>query len=326
MTTTTSAAHGSGDQADPSAATPTTRIAPAPPSAPPSGAGARLVAFARDIKLSHTLFALPFALLSTFLAANGWPRTGQLLLILLCMVSARTVAMASNRLVDAELDRRNPRTAGRAIPSGRLSRGFFIAALVVCGLAFVAATSLFGAFYRNWLPLILAVPVLAFIAAYPLLKRFTQLCHYYLGASLALAPICAWIAITGRVDVEPLLMAGAVLCWTAGFDIIYACQDFEVDRAQGLYSVPARIGIGPALWVSRFTHALALLMLIALGWYSQQLQFLYFIGVWITAALLFVEHALVRPGDLSRVGVAFFLMNGMISLVLGTLGILDVFF
>jgi 4-hydroxybenzoate polyprenyltransferase len=293
---------------------------------PPVSARQKLVAFARDIKLSHTVFALPFALLSTFLAANGWPLAGQLLLILLCMVTARTVAMASNRLLDAELDRRNPRTAARAIPSGRLSRHFFIAVLVGCAIAFIAATSLFGVIYRNWLPLIVSVPVLAFIASYPLFKRFTQLCHYYLGASLALAPICAWIAITGRVDVEPLLMAGAVLCWTAGFDIIYACQDFAVDREQGLFSVPARIGIGPALWISRATHVIALVMLIALGWYSQQLAFLYFIGVWITAALLFVEHALVRPSDLSKVGMAFFLMNGIISLALGTLGILDVFF
>jgi 4-hydroxybenzoate polyprenyltransferase len=298
--------------------------------------GTRIVDFARDIKLSHTVFALPFALLSTFLGPRTlfdegkfptpWPTAGQLLLIVLCMVTARTVAMASNRLLDADLDRRNPRTARRALPSGRLSRRFFVATLVGCAIAFVAGTSLFGFIYRNWLPLILSLPVLAFIGSYPLLKRFTQLCHYYLGASLALAPICAWIAITGRVDVEPLLMAGAVLCWTAGFDIIYACQDFACDREQGLFSVPSRIGIGPALWVSRATHVIALAMLIALGWRSSELAILYFIGVWITAALLFVEHTLVRPGDLSKVGMAFFLMNGIISLALGTLGILDVFF
>src|SRR6478672_2739792 len=158
--------------------------------------GTRIVDFARDIKLSHTVFALPFALLSTFLGPRTlfdegkfptpWPTAGQLLLIVLCMVTARTVAMASNRLLDADLDRRNPRTARRALPSGRLSRRFFVAALVGCAIAFVAGTSLFGFLYRNWLPLILSLPVLAFIGSYPLLKRFTQLRHYYLGASLAL--------------------------------------------------------------------------------------------------------------------------------------------
>ncbi|MGH7180261.1 MAG: UbiA family prenyltransferase, partial [Tepidisphaeraceae bacterium] len=149
-----------------------------------------LVVFARDIKLSHSVFAMPWALLATFLAAGGMPRFGQLLLIVLCMVTARTVAMSSNRLLDAELDARNPRTARRAIPSGTLPRRFFLTVAIACGFAFVAATALFGFAYANWLPLILSVPVLAFIASYPLLKRFTRLCHYYLGASLALAPVC----------------------------------------------------------------------------------------------------------------------------------------
>jgi len=281
--------------------------------------------FARDIKISHTIFAMPWALLATFLAANGLPRAGQLALIVLCMVTARTVAMSSNRLLDSELDARNPRTARRAIPSGQLSRGFFIAAAIACGLAFLGATSLFGFIYSNWMPLILSLPVLAFIASYPLLKRFTRLCHYYLGAALALAPICAWIAITGKINMSPLLIAGAVLLWTAGFDIIYACQDYQSDLETGVASVPARIGIARALWVSRLTHAGALGFMVAVGLISAQLGLLYSIGVGCAAALLVFEHALVRADDLSKVGIAFFTMNGIISVVVGTLGIIDVF-
>ena len=281
--------------------------------------------FARDIKLSHTIFAMPWALLATFLAADGWPRAGQLGLIVLCMVTARTVAMASNRLLDAELDARNPRTARRAIPSGQLSRGFFVAVLVACGFAFVGATSLFGFIYTNWLPLALSMPVLLFIGSYPLLKRVTRLCHYYLGAALALAPICAWIAITGKIEMSPFLMAGAVLLWTAGFDIIYACQDYHSDLETGVVSVPARVGIGAALWVSRFTHLLGVAMLVLLGMVSPRLDVLYFVGVGCAVALLIVEHSLVRANDLSKVGLAFFMVNGLISVVVGTLGIIDVF-
>jgi 4-hydroxybenzoate polyprenyltransferase len=291
----------------------------------PSSLGARLDVLARDIKLSHTIFAMPWALLATFMAADGWPRAGQLLLIFLCMVTARTVAMASNRLLDAELDARNPRTARRAIPSGQLSRGFFVAVLSACGFAFVGATSLFGFVYQNWLPLMLSIPVVLFIASYPLLKRFTQLCHYYLGAALALAPVCAWIAVTGKSELSPFLMAGAVLLWTAGFDIIYACQDYQSDLETGVVSIPARIGLGPALWVSRLTHGLCVAMLVLLGVVSPQLHALYFIGVGCAVALLVVEHSLVKPHDLSRVGIAFFTVNGVISVLVGTLGIIDVF-
>ena len=288
-------------------------------------ATSQLSLFARDIKLSHTVFAMPWALLATFLAADGWPRPGHLALIVLCMVTARTVAMASNRLFDAELDARNPRTARRAIPSGQLSRRFVVAVMAACGFAFVGATTLFGFIYTNWLPLILSIPVLLFIASYPLLKRFTRLCHYYLGAALALAPVCAWIAITAKIDMSPFLMAAAVLLWTAGFDIIYACQDYRSDLETGVVSVPARIGIGPALWVSRVTHALCVTMLVLLGVVSPQLDTLYFVGVACAAALLVVEHAVVKPHDLSKVGLAFFTVNGVISVVVGTLGIIDVF-
>jgi 4-hydroxybenzoate polyprenyltransferase len=296
------------------------------PDMPPAGsAGSRLVIFARDIKISHTIFALPWALLSTFMAANGHPQVGQLLLILLCMITARTVAMAANRLLDASLDAKNPRTARRAIPSGQLSRGFYFAIVAACVLAFLAATSLFWFIYRNPLPLILAVPVLAFISAYPLLKRFSRLCHYYLGAALALAPICAWIAITPTLSLTPFLMAAAVLLWTAGFDIIYACQDYRSDLETGVVSVPVRLGIPRALWLARLTHLLSFTAMVSLGLHAPPLSTLYFIGVALAGALLMIEHALVSPADLSKVGVAFFTVNGIISVILAALGIADIY-
>ena len=286
---------------------------------------AKLDHFARDIKVSHTVFALPFALLSTFLAADGLPKVGVLLLILVCMVTARTVAMSANRILDAALDARNPRTAGRAIPSGRLSTTFYAAMTAACGFAFLLACSAFWYLYRNPYPALLAFPVLLFLSAYPLLKRFTRLCHYYLGAALALAPVCAWLAVRGSLAPPPLWMAGAVLCWTAGFDIIYACQDYRSDVECGVFSVPAKIGIGPALWVSRLTHVVGIGMLVGLGRSAPALGALYWIGVGVAVLLLVIEHSLVHPDDLSKVGLAFFTMNGVISVLLGTLGIADVF-
>lgn len=302
-----------------------TQLTPMIPTAPFPTFASRCIALAGDIKLSHTLFAMPWAVLATFMAADGWPTLGQLGLIVLCMVMARTVAMSANRLLDARLDALNPRTARRAIPSGRVSTSFVAGAIGVCSLLFVGATALFGVLYGNWWPPALAVPVLAFLAGYPLLKRFTRLCHYYLGAALALAPVCAWLAIAGSLDPAPVLMAGAVLCWTAGFDIIYACQDYQSDLQTGVFSVPARVGIPAALWISRITHLICAGLLLTLGWRSDQLGSLYFAGVSAAVLLLVVEHALVSPDDLSKVNLAFFTVNGIISLLVGLLGVIDVF-
>ncbi|HEY7091344.1 MAG TPA: 4-hydroxybenzoate octaprenyltransferase, partial [Tepidisphaeraceae bacterium] len=238
---------------------------------------------------------------------------------------ARTVAMSSNRLFDAELDARNPRTSERAIPSGRLSRAFYFSMLAVCSAAFIAATYLFWFLFHNPWPIALSIPVLVFIAAYPLLKRFTRLCHYYLGAALALAPICAWIAINPEWDPSPFLMAGAVLLWTAGFDIIYACQDYQSDLETGVISVPARLGIPRALWIARLTHLASFAFMVVLGWYSPALRTLYFVGVGCAGLLLVIEHSLVKPNDLSKLGLAFFTVNGIISLLVGTLGIIDIY-
>lgn len=286
---------------------------------------ARLSILARDIKLSHTLFAMPFALLATFLAANGLPRPGQLLLIILCMIAARTLAMSMNRLLDASLDQLNPRTARRAIPSGALSRGFYLAVIIACALSFCLLSLAFELFYSNRWPIILCLPVLGFLSAYPFLKRFTRLCHYYLGAALALAPVCAYLAIAGTLAWPPLIIAGAVLLWTAGFDIIYACQDYQSDLATGTFSIPAKLGIAAALWVSRLTHAGSAALLILLGHLTPQFGPLYFCGAAIAIALLVIEHSIVKPSDLSKVNLAFFTINGIISLLLGTLGIIDIF-
>jgi 4-hydroxybenzoate polyprenyltransferase len=289
------------------------------------GAVSKLALFARDIKIHHTVFALPFALLATFMAAVGMPAPFKLVLILACMITARTIAMAANRLLDARLDALNPRTARRAIPSGALSTAFYAIIVAACAAGFIAAAAMFQLAYHNPWPLVFSVPVLMFLSGYPLLKRFTRLCHYYLGAALALAPVCAWVAIRGDIQIPPLLMFAAVLFWTAGFDIIYACQDYAVDVQCGLHSVPASLGIRGALWVARVSHAVSVAAMILLGFSTPRLGGLYFVGVGLAATLLLVEHAMVRENDFSKVGLAFFTMNGIISVALGTLGILDVF-
>lgn len=271
---------------------------------------------------------MPFALLGMSLASvkvERAPTFGQIALIVACMVFARSFAMGMNRLLDADLDAINPRTARRAIPGGTLSRSFVLGAVSVCALGFIASCAGF-LFYRNALPLWLSIPALAFVGAYPLLKRFTELCHYYLGAALGLAPICAWIAIAGTVDWTPALIGLAVLCWTAGFDVLYACQDFRSDRETGVHSIPARVGIAPALWIARATHVVAVACFILAGIASAPLATLWFAGVTIAVALLVYEHSLVKPDDLSKLNLAFFTLNGCVSLCLGTLGIVDCLF
>jgi 4-hydroxybenzoate polyprenyltransferase len=231
--------------------------------------------------------------------------------------------MSANRLFDAELDAKNPRTARRALPSGKLSRGFVGIVLAVCALGFAVACAGFWVWYRNPWPGALAGPVLIYLAAYPFMKRFTRLCHYYLGVALALAPVCAWVAVLGRMDWAPVVMFLIVACWTAGFDIIYACQDYASDVANGVFSIPAKAGIGKALWISRGTHAVAAVMLLVLGHIVGPFGVFYFTGAGIAIALLVVEQSLVRADDLSKVNLSFFTINGIISVVLAGLGIVD---
>lgn len=274
------------------------------------------------IRFSHTVFALPFALLSALLA---WSRPdsrftwNQLLGIVLCMVFARSAAMAFNRIVDRKFDAENPRTAGRHIPTGLVTLSAAIAFTVVCSLGFVAATLLF---LPNPWPLRLSVPVLLFLLGYSYAKRWTAWCHYWLSAALMLAPVAAWIAIRGTIEAPPLFLAGAVFFWVGGFDILYACQDADFDRQTGLHSLPARFGVLMALRLALVSHIWTVAMLLAF-WWSAGLGIIFLVGIILVAALLAYEHALVRPDDLSRVNVAFFHVNAVISLGLLAVAGLD---
>jgi 4-hydroxybenzoate polyprenyltransferase len=294
--------------------------------------------FLEMIRFSHTLFALPFAMLAAVMAWTTPTASGEsvpfswrsLVGILVCMVAARSAAMAFNRLVDYQIDAANPRTKMRHIPAGILSRASVAWFTMASSLAFVAGTMLF--LPENPLPIFLSLPVLLFLCSYSYTKRFTSLAHYWLGLALALAPICAWIAIRGGevlrhpADLLPaLLLGGAVWSWVAGFDIIYACQDADFDKKLGLYSVPSRLGVVGALRVAALSHLVCVLLFASLPWLCPQvpLGWIYGSGVAIVAALLLYEHALVRPDDLTRVNVAFFNINVVISLGLFIVGSID---
>ncbi|MFL5328231.1 MAG: UbiA-like polyprenyltransferase [Gemmataceae bacterium] len=282
----------------------------------------RIRLFLELIRFSHTIFALPFALTSAVLAWQLEPfRWFDLLGILLCMASARSAAMAFNRLVDRRIDAENPRTAGRHLPAGLLSVPAVIAFLSASGAIFVFSTLLF----RNPWPLYLSGPVLVFICGYSLTKRFTALAHFWLGASLMLAPLAAWIAIHGPHDLQtPLILGGAVLFWVAGFDILYACQDVDFDRRAKLHSVPVALGVPGALRLAALCHAVMAALLILLYVVAQpQLGLVYLVGVIAVAGLLIYEHWIVRPDDLSRVNRAFFQVNGVISVGLFLLVLAD---
>jgi 4-hydroxybenzoate polyprenyltransferase len=284
--------------------------------------------FLEMIRFSHTLFALPFALLAAVMAWQITPfRWRDLFGILLCMVTARSFAMATNRLADRRIDAVNPRTAGRHLPAGVLSvAGVYIFA-VACGLTFVFSTLLF---LPNVQPMYLAGWVLLFVGGYSFAKRFTSLAHFWLGTALALSPVAAWIAIRGEavatipVDLLPAIVLGAaVLTWVAGFDMIYACQDFDADRRAKLHSVPVRFGIVGALRLAAFCHFLAVGFLAFLPLVFPAFGWVYLTGVAAVAALLVYEHRLVRPDDLSRVNTAFFRVNAIISLGLFAVASID---
>jgi 4-hydroxybenzoate polyprenyltransferase len=263
------------------------------------------------IKIEHTLFALPFAFLGAVLAANGLPSARQILWIVVAMIGARSAAMAFNRIADRHFDARNPRTATRAIPAGLLSVGFVWAFTLLS-----AAVVLFAAAMRNRLTLLLAPVALASVLLYSLTKRWTQFSHLVLGWCLSIAPTGAWIAVRGEIgSAIPLLLSLVVLLWTAGFDILYACQDYDFDRREGLRSIPARVGIARALWISRALHTGAFLALVWL-YVLTGLGPLAFAGVIATGALLVYQHRLVRADDLGRLNAAFFTTNAFVSVIL----------
>jgi len=268
------------------------------------------------IRFSHTIFALPFALTAAVLAWMEEPfRIADLIGILWCMVSARSAAMAFNRIVDRRYDAANPRTAHRHLPTGQLSLTTVILFFFICCVGFIAGTLLF--LWRNppnpW-PLYLSGPVLVWILGYSYAKRFTALSHFWLGTSLMLAPLASWIALRGLVDLQtPLLLGAAVAFWVAGFDILYACQDAEFDRRAGLHSLPARLGVPAALRVAALCHLTMFLLLVLLPLVVPLLGLVYYLGLLLVGGLLAYEHYLVRPDDLSRVQQAFFHVNGIVS-------------
>lgn len=263
------------------------------------------------IKFEHTLFALPFAFLGAVLAADGLPTAWQLVWITVAMVGARSAAMTFNRIIDKDIDAANPRTANRELPTGRLSIGFAWAFLVVSVVLFVTA-----AYFLNWLTFILSPIALLSVLGYSYAKRFTSFSHLILGWALAISPTAAWIAVRGTIDSEvPLLLSLLVLMWTAGFDVMYACQDYEYDRKAGLRSIPARFGIKNALRIARLFHfqafiALVLLYLVTdLGWAALA-------GVLLVGGLLIYQHTLVSAKNLSRMNAAFFTTNAFVSVIL----------
>jgi len=289
-----------------------------------SRAAAKIPILLGTIKFSHSIFALPFCLLTVFVASGGAPPLRVVALAILAMVGARTAAMAFNRLVDREFDAENPRTRSRALPMG-LVRPRDVALLAAAGaLVFLAAAALL-----NRVALAFSLPVLAILLGYSYAKRFTSAAHFVLGISLGIAPLGAWVAVKGEAFLEgaafPLLLGTAVLFWTAGFDIVYACQDVDFDRARGLRSVPARLGVKRSLALSSVLHVLTVALLVAAGAVAS-LSVLYYLGVALVAALLVYGHAIVSEDDLSRLDVAFFTVNGWVSLTLMACTLCDVLF
>jgi 4-hydroxybenzoate polyprenyltransferase len=268
----------------------------------------KLKIFFEMIKIEHTLFALPFAYIGALLVDQRVPPAHDLIWITLAMVGARTAAMSFNRIIDRHIDAKNPRTAGRALPRGRLSVAeVWVYAVLSLALLLVAAHNLSPLAFKLF-PVALAV-----LFFYPYTKRFTWLCHLVLGLALGLAPLGAWVAIAGRIDLAPLLLAAGVMFWVAGFDIIYACDDFDFDRDEGIYSIPARFGLKAGLMVSTAFHVAALALFAWVG-LALHLGLLYFTGLTLAAVLVFYQHRVVSPEDLSRSGMAFFNLNAGLSM------------
>ncbi len=271
------------------------------------------------IKFSHTVFALPFALSSVALASREHlPAFEQIFWILMAMVGARSAAMGFNRLVDHSFDALNPRTQSRALPRGFVSKkevGLFI--------VFFSLLFIFSAYRLNRLCFLLSPVVLFLVFFYSYTKRFTWTSHFFLGAAIGIAPSAAWLALTGSLDRIPLLLTLAVLTWIAGFDILYACQDYEFDITHGLYSIPQRFGISNALFLARVLHGVTFLCFFAVGLLSHR-QLIYGIGLSVIAGLLIYEHWLIKPEDLSKIDLAFFKVNGMISILFFLITLADV--
>ncbi len=273
--------------------------------------------FLEAIKFEHTIFALPFALMGLLFASPEFPDGRTLGWILVAMVTARTSAMAFNRIADRDVDALNPRTRTRALPAGLLTVGQMTFALVVSALLFI-----YSAWQLNWLCFILSPVALFIILGYSYTKRFTPLSHYWLGLSLGIAPSATWIAVRGTLDLPPLLLTMGVALWVAGFDILYSLQDYEFDRAYGLRSLPETLGKARAIFISRLSHALCVVFFALFGW-AVGAGWLYYAGVALAGLMLAYEQSLVKPDDLSKLNLAFFTMNGYVSIGLFVFSLLD---
>jgi 4-hydroxybenzoate polyprenyltransferase len=271
-----------------------------------------------DIKIQHTVFALPFAVMSAFIAAGGIPETIKLMWIVVCMVGARSAAMAFNRIADARFDLKNPRTQERALPSERVDVKSYWLFLIVSSTLFI-----FAAGMLNSLALYLSPVALVVVFFYSLTKRFTAYTHFWLGLSISIAPVGAWVAIREEVSFVSLILGAAVVFWLIGFDIIYSCMDIEFDRVNDLNSIPQKFGIGIALRIASVSHALMVVLLFALLHSVGELGFIYGAGVVIVTGLLIYEHLLVNPDDLSKINMAFFNVNGVISIGLMVFVVID---
>lgn len=270
------------------------------------------------IKFEHTVFALPFALSSALVAASGIPEWRTIGWILVAMVGARSTAMTFNRIADAKIDAANPRTSSRAIPSGLVSVGSAWVFTIVS-----AALLVLAAYMLNPLAFALSPLAIAAVIVYSFTKRFTSLSHLWLGLCLGIAPVGAWIAVTGRLEFAPMVLSAGVIAWTAGFDIIYSLQDIEFDKKMGLFSLPSRLGAGRALFVSRLLHTAMVVMLVWFGMLTGR-GWVYFAGAGLVALFLIYEQSMVSPKDISRVNAAFFTMNGCVSMALLAFVMVDV--
>ena len=270
-----------------------------------------------DIKIAHTVFALPFAVMSAFLASEGMPDIGKLMWILIAMFTARNSAMAFNRIVDVKIDKLNPRTKDRALPARKSTAKQYWVFLILSSLVF-----LFSAFMLNSLAFALSPVALVIVFGYSFAKRFTSLSHLWLGVAISIAPVGAWVAVREEISIESLVLGAAVVFWLVGFDIIYSCMDVDSDKDNNLHSVPQKFGVRTALRLAFSSHCMMIIFLTSLL-FIPTLGWVYFFGVTLTAGLLFYEHSLVRVDDLSHVNVAFFNINGIISILLMSFVIVD---
>lgn len=280
----------------------------------------KLKEYGKLVMFSHTIFSLSFALVSMVIAAKGLPEISTLIWILVCFMGARTGANAINRVIDAKIDARNPRTAGRQLPKGEMKKTEVIIFTAVCFLVMV-----YGAYKLNWICLLLSPIALFLMIIYSYCKRFTYLCHLVLGVTCACAPVGAWLAITGKLSLIPLFMGAANTLWVAGFDIIYGSQDYDFDRENGLHSIPVKFGVSGALLIARVFHTITLLCLVVVGILVPQFGVIYYLGVIIIAGLFVAEYKMVSPTNLTNVNIASYSINQIVSIVLLVFGLLDAF-